>query len=232
MVVAFRVDASEWGKDHGAEEGQADLAAVGVAGEDEVDELCAGVLLDGEGVVRLVCHEDDGCAGFLGDSEIEVGVAGAGILHSGEPDAGTVPLQGEVAVDEDGDSVALECVDYGMGAYAYVVVAEDREAQWAGEGGEELGAAVGGVGAGDEGEGADGDKVSGDEDDVWVESVDAADDFAEEVWLGELVEVNVTDLDDAIAVEGVREVANGDGTFDDVDLVAAYLAGIEGESCG
>ena len=134
-----------------------------------------------------------------------------------------------MTVDEDGDSVALERVDYCMSAYADVMVAKDCETQGAGEGGEELGATVGGVGAGYEGEGAHGDEVSGEENYVWIESVDAADDFAKEVRLGKLVEVNVTDLYDAVAVEGIGEIADGDGALYNVDLVAAYFAGVQGE---
>lgn len=80
--MAFGVDASEWGQDDGAEEGEAYLASVGVAGEDEVDELCPGVLLDGEGIVGLMGHEDDGGVGLVWDSEVEVGAAGSGILHA------------------------------------------------------------------------------------------------------------------------------------------------------
>jgi len=51
----------------------------------------------------------------------------------------------------------------------------------AGEGPEDLGAAVGGVVASDEGEGAHGDEVSGEEDEVGVKGVDALDDVLEEV---------------------------------------------------
>ena len=53
------------------------------------------------------------------------------------------------------------------------MVAEDGVAEGAGEGGEDLGAAVDGVVAGDEGEGAVGDEVAGEEDEVGGEGVDA-----------------------------------------------------------
>lgn len=49
---------------------------------------------------------------------------------------------------------------------------------------------------------------------------------------GELVEVDVRDLDDAKSVEGVGEVCEGDGAVDDVEVVAGELAGVEGESGG
>ena len=53
-----------------------------------------------------------------------------------------------------------------------VVVAQDGEAQRAGEGGEDLGTAVGGVVGGDEGERAVGDEVAGEQDEVGGEGVD------------------------------------------------------------
>jgi hypothetical protein len=112
------------------------------------------------------------------------------------------------------------------------MIAEDGVTEGAGEGGEDLGAAVDGVVGGDEGEGAEGNEVAGDEDEVGGEGVDAFDDAIDEVRLGVLVDVDVADLDDAVAVEGSGEVADGDGTLDDVDLVAGDFAGVEGESGG
>src|SRR5260370_440804 len=49
---------------------------------------------------------------------------------------------------------------------------------------------------------------------------------------GVLVEVDVAELDDAIAVEGGGQIVDGDGAFDDVELVAGDLAGIESEPGG
>jgi len=95
-----------------------------------------------------------------------------------------------------------------------------------------ISAAVDGVVGGDEGEGAEGNEVAGDEDEVGGEGVDAFDDAIDEVRLGVLVDVDVADLDDAVAVEGSGEVADGDGTLNDVDLVAGDFAGVEGESGG
>ncbi len=85
--VALDVLLTHWRKDERAEEGQADLAAVGVAGEHEVDERAARMLDDGVGVVGFVSHEDDGAVGFGGDGEVEVGVAGSGVVGAAEPDA-------------------------------------------------------------------------------------------------------------------------------------------------
>ena len=232
MVVAFGVELGHGGQDEWAEEGEADLASVGVTGEDEVDEWGAGVFQDIFYVVWLVGHEDDGAVGADGDGEVEVGVAGAGVFDAAEPEAGAVALDGDVLVDEDWGAVFLEGVDDEGGAYSYVMVAEDGVAERGGEGGEDLGAAVGGVVGGDEGEGSEGDEVSGDEDEVGREGVDVFDDAVEEVGLGVLVDVDIAYLDDAVAVEGGGKVADGDGTLDDVDLVAADFAGVEGDACG
>jgi hypothetical protein len=39
--------------------------------------------------------------------------------------------------------------------------------------------------------------------------------------------MNIANLDDAVAVEGGRKVANGDGALDDIDLVATDFARVE-----
>ncbi len=106
------------------------------------------------------------------------------------------------------------------------MIAEDGVAG-SGEGGEEFGAATDGVAAGDEGERAVGDEVAGEKDEVGGEVVDLADDAFEEERLGVFVEVDVADLDDAVAVEGGGEIADADGAVDDVKLVACDLAGIK-----
>ena len=52
-----------------------------------------------------------------------------------------------------------------------------------------------------------GDEVSGEQDEVGAEGVDLVDDALEEVGLGELVEVDVADLGDAEAVEGLGRLS-------------------------
>ena len=69
MVEALSKLAAHGREGERANEGKADLAAVGVAGEHEVDQREAGVLDDLVGVVGLVDHEDDGGAGNGGDGE-------------------------------------------------------------------------------------------------------------------------------------------------------------------
>ena len=118
-----------------AEDGEAYLAAVGVAGEHEVDERKAGVLDDTLDVVRLMAHKDHGCAGIGGNCEVEVGGAGAGIVGTAKPEEIAAALEGEVAVDEDGRSVSLEWTNDVIGADVDVVVAEDAEALGGFEGG-------------------------------------------------------------------------------------------------
>ena len=53
------------------------------------------------------------------------------------------------------------------------------------------------------------------------------DDALEEVRFRVLVEVDVADLDDSVAVEGRGQISDGDGAVDDVDLVASDLAGVK-----
>jgi|SRR5271163_811663 len=154
-------------------------------------------------------------------------MAGARIVDTAEPEAGAVAFDRKVLIDQNRSAVGGEGVDDDGGVEGYVVVAKDGAAEGSGERGEDLGAAADGVAAGDEGEGAVSDEVAGEEDEVGGEVVDLADDALEEEWFGVLVEVDVADLDDAVAVEGSREICDGDGTVDDVDFVACDLAGVE-----
>ena len=75
-----------------------------------------------------------------------------------------------------------------------------------GEGRHDLGAAADGMAPGDEGERAVGDEVARNQNEVRAESIDFRDDALEEEGLCELVEVNIADLDDAVAVEGIGEI--------------------------
>src|SRR5437016_6216555 len=79
-IEAFGVLLAHGRQNEGAEEGQADLATVGVAGEHDVDEGAAGVGENVIGVVWLVRHEDAWTVGFGGDGEAGVGTAGAGVV--------------------------------------------------------------------------------------------------------------------------------------------------------
>ena len=117
-------------------------------------------------------------------------------------------------------------------AYVGVVVSQNAEALGAGEGLDSLGAVVDGF-FGEEARGAVGDEVTGDEDQVGGDLVDLLDDVVEVEGLGVLVEVDVGELDDAEAVEGLGEVAQDHGEMGDLEVVAGVLARVEGEGgCG
>jgi hypothetical protein len=231
-VVAFGILFAHGRQNERAEEGESDLTAVGVAGEHEVDERAAGVGDDNVGEVGFVCHEEDRAVGLGGESEVEVGVTGTGVVDATEPETGAVALDGEVLVDQDGSAMAGEGFDDQGGVEGDVVVAEDCVAEGCGEGGEDLGAPADCMVAGDESERAVGNEVAGEEDEVGGEGVDLMDDALEEERLGVLVEVDVAELHDAIAMEGVRQIGDGDGAVDDVDLVACELARVESQTGG
>src|SRR6185437_2450761 len=74
------------------------------------------------------------------------------------------------------------------------------------------------------------DVVASKSDEIGRERVDALDDTADEPGLGELVVVDVGDLRDAEAVEGPRQVADGDRESENADLVPGNLAGINGHA--
>ena len=181
-------------------------------------------------VVGLVAHEDYGRRGTGGDGEVEIGVAGAGVVGAAEPEDVAAALDGGVAVDEDGGAVGFEGADDVVGADVDVVVAEDAEALRGFEGGEDLSGDAGGAPGDFEREGAAADEVSGDEDEVGVEGVDLGDHSFEEGGLGVLLEVDVAHLDDAEVLEAVGEIADGEGAVGDLELVAAVGSGVGGEA--
>ena len=227
---AFDVLLAHGREDQRADEGKADLAAVGVAGEHEVDERETWVQDDLFDVVGLVAHEENGGVGAGGDGEVEVGDAGSGVVGTAEPEDVAAALDGGVAVDEDGGSVGLEGTDDVLGADVDVVVAEDAKALWGLEGGEDLGGEASGAPRDCEREWTAADEVSGDEDEVRGEGVDLGDHVLEEPGFGVLLEMDVAHLDDAEAQEAVGEIVDGEGAVGDFELVAAVGSGVGGEA--
>ena len=230
MEESFGVDFTHGWKHERAEEGQPDLAAVGVAGEHDIDQLPARMLTHDVGVVGLMRHQDDGPIWLRRNGEFETRVGGAGIVDAGEPEARAVALDGNVGVDEHRNAVGGKRVDDQRCADCHIMVAQAGKAQRAGEGAEDLGAVVCGRSPVEEGERAVRDEVSGEQDHIGGKSVDVADDPFEEERLCKLVEVDVADLRDAEAVEGAGEVRYSEGAGDEIELVAGDFAGVEGKT--
>ena len=220
-------------EDERAEDGKSDLAAVGVSGEHEVDERKAGMLDDCFDVIRLMAHQDHGGAGVGGNGEVEVGGAGAGVVGAAQPEEVAAALEGEVAIDEDGGAVGLEGRNDVIGADVDVVIAEDAEALGGFEGGKDFGSDAGCFPGLAEGERAAADEVACDEDEVRGEAIDLGDHVLEEVGLGELLEMDVAELDDAEVLEAVGEIADGEGKAGDLPLVARMGSGVgsDAEAC-
>ena len=211
-----------------AQTGDADLSAMGVAGEDEVDVAPAAVGGDVDGVVGFVDHEDDGRVVLFGDGEREVGVD-ADVVETAEDDVLVFAFDPDELVDEDGQAVVLHVVADDAAADDDVMVSEDAVALGAGEGAEQ-GAATGGGFVGDlDRHRAAADEVAGDEQEVGFEGVDPGDDVADEEVFGVFDEVDVGELDDAETVEGGWEIGDVEGSLRNFDLVAADLVGVEGE---
>ncbi len=91
---------------------------------------------------------------------------------------------------------------------------------------------VRGIAGGGEGKSSACDEIPGEQDEVRGKGVDPADDALKKKRLSELVEVDVADLSDPVAMKSGRQIGDGDRTSDDVDLVAGELACVEGQSCG
>jgi len=91
---------------------------------------------------------------------------------------------------------------------------------------------VRGVFAGYEGDRAVSDEIAGKEHEVGIQGVDLADDPLEEEGFCVFVEMDVAELNDAVAVEGGGEIRDGDGSMDDVHFVASDLSRVKGQSRG
>ena len=221
--------AHRW-KDERAYQRETYLAAVGVAGKHQVDEREAGMLDDGVDEVRLVAHEEYGGVGRAGDGRIKIAVAGAGVAGAGEPEVVAAAFDGEVVVDQDGGPMVLESVDDVLGAYGDVVIAEDGIALRGGDALEDFGTEAGCPEGDGGGARASADVVAGEQDEFRFEGVDAVDGLFEEPGLGVLLEVDVAELDEAEAYEGVGEIDDGEGAVGDFQLVAAMGAGVGGQA--
>jgi hypothetical protein len=230
LEEAFDVLSAHGGENQRGEEGKPDLAAVAVAGEDEVGAAGVGMAQEGVGEVGLVAEDQQGGVELGGDGTVEVGGAGSGVAEAGEPEALAVALDGDELVDEGGDAVGGEGIQHGLGADVDVVVAEDGVAQRAVEVAEELAAASGGLEGVAEGAIAAGDEVTGEDDHVWLKRVDAVDGVFEEGVFGELFEMDVAELGDAEAVEGVGQAGDVDVAVEDLELVAGDLGGVDREA--
>ena len=232
QVMAFRIEPAEGRERERAKAGDADLTAVGVAGEDKIHVAAAVVGDDVVGVVGLMGHQEYGCVGISGQGEREVGVAFGDVVDAAEEEMGAPALDAYVLVDEQRKSVVLHVVADDARADDDIVIAEDSVALGAGEGAEQGGAAGGGGERDIDRERAAADEVAGDEEEVGGKGVDPADDVAEEKLFGVLLEVDVGELDDAEAVERRGQVADGESAVGDLDIVAGGLVGVEADGRG
>lgn len=135
-------------------------------------------------------------------------------------------------VYEDRNVVAAHRVYDEQRTYAYIMVSQDAVTKRAAKGVQEFSAAVDRMVDRDKGERAEGDEVSSDQDEIGSEAVDPLHDPIKEVRLGELIQVDIADLNDPVTMKSVRQVANRDWPFDHVDLVPCDLTRIERETGG
>lgn len=219
LEVAFGVNLPHGWKHQRAQKGQADLTAVSVSGQDQIDQRTSRVPEHGIGVVGFMCHEDYRGVGKLWHGEVEPRIGGAGVVDSAEPEAGAIAFDSNVLVDEYWNPIGGERLDDQRRTHCGVVIAQAGVPQWAGKGAQDLAAAMYCPLADNKVEGTVGDEVSCEQNHVHGEVVDMLDDALEKRGLGELVQMDVTDLSDAEAMEVAGEVCNGDGPGDNIDLV-------------
>ena len=215
-----------------AKEREPDLAAVGVTGEDEVNERPARVADYFVGEVGAVAHQQDRAVGVARDGEVEDGVASRGVVHAADPEALAAAFDRDVAVDEDGNAAGLKQGGNQAAADGVIVVAEAGEAQGAVQVLEDLSAVLDRVDGDGKRERPARGEVAGEQDEVGRELVDAVEREAEEGGFGVLVEVDVADLDDAEAVEGIGKSGDTDGAGDHIEVVAGDQGCVDHQPSG
>ena len=198
--------------DEGDAAGQADLSAVGVAGEHEVETVVERLVVD----LGTVGEQD--AAGALRDAAAGglevVGAVKVRIVEAGEMQILSVALNGGVFVEEHTESGGFEMRD----DFDDVVVAEDREG-------------TGSEGVGDPPDVAEAivevasrvvGKVSGDHGEIMRCLFDEGNEAVGET--GNAIEVEVGKLKEAEAVEGGREIRKRLIAGDDFDSQAVGTA--------
>lgn len=197
--VAHSVPA--WGED-GADEGEADLAAVGMPGEHQVESpaFCPGPLIWGMGEADAEGVFSAGGRGVLhvsGGAEPGEFVAGDEDLAAGDRE------EAPVSTDVDESGIGEGLVEAIEGTGAEVVVAEDVVGTEAGcQLAEGLGEPIDAVGFVDQ--------VAGDDDKVWIEGICAIDEGMEVVDADAAGEVEVGEVEDGESAEGGREAFERD----------------------
>ena len=232
LKVALDILPSHGGKHQRTDERKTELAAVGVAGEHEVDQGKTRVVLKDVDVVGFVDQKDDRRAGFLGDGQVWVRGARAGVVRAGDVETLHVAFEGKVAVNQHGRAVGFELMDDQVGIDTDVMVAEHGDALRAFEAGEDLGGAAGSANGDAFWAGPTTDEVAGQQHHLRLKGVGAVDDLFEIARLCELFQVNVGDLGEPHAHKRVREITDGEGAVGDFDLVTTVGAGIETNAQG
>ena len=144
MEVAFGKELSERWQGQRPDAWNADLAAVGVSGQDKVDEWAAAVVCDVDREVGHVNHEDDGSVGFFGDRHSKIGLAVGVVVQTAEKDVLALSLDAHELIDEHGQPVVFHVVANDAPAYGCIMVAKNAESLRAGKFAEQLGTPAGG----------------------------------------------------------------------------------------
>ncbi len=230
LIGSLNIFFSHWRQDEGADERQADLAAMGVAGEHEINERESRVENHLFHVIRLVAHEQHRRLGIGRNGGIQVGSLGSGVAATTDPQAIAPAFNGYMAINQDGGAVGLKGADHLIEADRDVVVAKDAEALRRLQRRQDLGGDPGGAPGDRDRKWAIADVVSGDQDQVWRQVIDFPDDLFQKIRLGVLLQVDIAYLDDVEVLEAVGKVANGNGSMGYLELMACVDSRVAGQA--
>ena len=100
------------GQNQSAEQGQANLTAMGVTAHHQINGLAGRISQQMVGVVRGMAQQDDGFIGLiayrLGDSRLEVRMARERIVNPCQPDSAADALNRQAGISEHSDAVGFK----------------------------------------------------------------------------------------------------------------------------
>ena len=127
--MTLRIQLAEWWQSQGAQTWEPDLAAMRVAGENEVHLFAARLGGYVIGIVRFVRHEDDRRIHARGNCQVKIRTSAADVIQTGKKDVLSVPFHANVFVHQQRQPATFHLILNEVRTYRHIVVAQDAVAR-------------------------------------------------------------------------------------------------------